>query len=134
MKIAEVSEKYGLSPDTLRYYERVGLLPSVTRTESGIREFSEVDIKRVEFIKCMRNAGLPVEVLTEYIAMVQEGDSTIPARKAILTEQREILQEKMLEMQQTLDLLNYKIDIYETKLLDLERGISQSEETAKEVV
>lgn len=134
MKIAEVSEKYGLSPDTLRYYERVGLLPSVTRTESGIREFSEVDIKRVEFIKCMRNAGLPVEVLTEYIAMVQEGDSTIPARKAILTEQREILQEKMLEMQQTLDLLNYKIDIYETKLLDLERGISQSEETVKEVV
>jgi DNA-binding transcriptional MerR regulator len=134
MKIAEVSEKYGLSPDTLRYYERVGLLPSVTRTESGIREFSEVDIKRVEFIKCMRNAGLPVEVLTEYIAMVQEGDSTIPARKAILTEQREILQEKMLEMQQTLDLLNYKIDIYETKLLDLERGISQSEETVQEVV
>ncbi len=91
MKIAEVSEKYGLSGVTLRYYERVGLLPSVTRTESGIREFSEVDIKRVEFIKCMRSAGLPVEVLTEYIAMVQQGDSTVAARKAILSEQRELL-------------------------------------------
>jgi len=134
MKIAEVSEKYGLSADTLRYYERVGLLPSVTRTESGIREFSEVDIKRVEFIKCMRSAGLPVEVLTEYIALVQQGDSTIVARKAILSEQRELLQARMREMQKTLDLLNYKIDIYESKLLDLERGISQPEEAVKEVV
>jgi DNA-binding transcriptional MerR regulator len=134
MKIAEVSEKYGLSADTLRYYERVGLLPLVTRTESGIREFSEVDIKRVEFIKCMRSAGLPVEVLTEYIAMVQQGDSTVAARKAILTQQRELLKARMQEMQKTLDLLNYKIDIYETKLLDLERGISQPEEAVKEVV
>jgi len=134
MKIAEVSEKYGLSPDTLRYYERVGLLPTVTRTDSGIREFSDVDIKRVEFIKCMRSAGLPVEVLTEYIALVQEGDSTIAARKAILTQQRELLQIRMSEMQKTLDLLNYKIDIYETKLLDLERGITQPEKAVKEVV
>lgn len=134
MKIAEVSEKYGLSADTLRYYERVGLLPSVTRMESGIREFSEVDIKRVEFIKCMRSAGLPVEVLTEYIALVQQGDSTIVARKAILSEQRELLQARMREMQKTLDLLNYKIDVYESKLLELERGISQVEETVKEVV
>lgn len=134
MKIAEVSEKYGLSADTLRYYERVGLLPSVTRTESGIREFNEVDIKRVEFIKCMRSAGLPVEVLTEYIALVQQGDSTIFARKAILSEQRELLKARMQEMQKTLDLLNYKIDIYESKLLDLERGISQPEEAVKEVV
>ncbi len=134
MKISEVSEKYSLSPDTLRYYERVGLLPTVTRSESGIREFSEVDIKRVEFIKCMRSAGLPVEVLTEYMALVQEGDSTIAARKAILTQQRELLQDRILEMQKTLDLLNYKIDIYETKLLNLERGISQSEEAVKEVV
>ena len=134
MKIAEVSEKYGLSADTLRYYERVGLLPSVTRTESGIREFSEVDIKRVEFIKCMRSAGVPVEVLTEYIALVQKGDSTIVARKAILSEQRELLKARMQEMQKTLDLLSYKIDIYESKLLDLERGISQPEEAVKEVV
>jgi MerR family transcriptional regulator, aldehyde-responsive regulator len=134
MKIAEVSDKYGLSPDTLRYYERVGLLPTVTRSESGIREFSEVDIKRVEFIKCMRSAGLPVEVLTEYIALVQKGDSTIAARKTILTQQRELLQARMQEMKKTLDLLNYKIDIYETKLLDLERGISQPEEAVKEVV
>jgi hypothetical protein len=68
------------------------------------------------------------------MALVQEGDSTIAARKAILTQQRELLQDRILEMQKTLDLLNYKIDIYETKLLNLERGISQSEEAVKEVV
>lgn len=132
MKIAEVSEKYGLSADTLRYYERVGLLPTVTRSESGIREFSEIDIRRVEFIKCMRSAGLPVEVLTEYMALVQEGDATVATRKAILVEQRELLRARMAEMQQTLDLLDHKINVYESKLLNLERGIA--EEAVTEVV
>ena len=91
MKIAEVSERYGLSADTLRYYERVGLLPPVNRNQSGIRDYNELDIKRVEFVKCMRNAGLPIEVLTEYIELVQEGDVTIELRKEILKEQRTLL-------------------------------------------
>ena len=65
MKIAEVSERYGLSADTLRYYERVGLIPPVNRNGSGMRDYNELDIRRVEFIKCMRGAGLPIEVLIE---------------------------------------------------------------------
>ena len=65
MKIAEVSEKYGLSVDTLRYYERVGLIPPVNRNEGGIRDYNELDLRRVDFIKCMRGAGLPVEVLID---------------------------------------------------------------------
>lgn len=69
MKIAEVSEKHGLSADTLRYYERVGLIPPVTRSKSGIRDYGEQDIRRVEFIKCMRSAGLPIEVLIDYVAL-----------------------------------------------------------------
>jgi DNA-binding transcriptional MerR regulator len=70
MKIAEVSERYGLSSDTLRYYERAGLLPPVNRSESGIRDYNDLDVRRVEFIKCMRSAGLPVEVLIDYMALV----------------------------------------------------------------
>jgi len=77
MKIAEVSERYGLSSDTLRYYERIGLLPPVNRAESGIRDYTELDARRVEFVKCMRSAGLPIEVLIAYIALVQQGDDTI---------------------------------------------------------
>jgi MerR family transcriptional regulator, aldehyde-responsive regulator len=121
MKIAEVSERYSISLDTLRYYERIGLIPPVNRNKSGIRDYSEIDLKRVEFIKCMRSAGLPVDVLAEYIKLVQQGDQTIEARKEILKEQRGQLLDKMEEMQKTLDVLNYKIGVYENAVLKKEK-------------
>lgn len=98
MKIAEVSEKLGLSVDTLRYYERIGLLPHVNRAVNGIRDFTELDYKRVEFIKSMRAAGLSIEVLIEYMSLLQQGDQTIDARKEILVEQRNLLQGRVSEM------------------------------------
>ncbi len=128
MKIAEVSERYGLSLDTLRYYERIGLIPPVNRNESGIRDYNELDLRRVDFIKCMRSAGLPVEVLIEYVALVQKGDKTIDARKEILVEQREQLIARMNEMQKTLDILNHKIEVYEQAVLKKEKEIVQAEE------
>jgi DNA-binding transcriptional MerR regulator len=128
MKIAAVSDQYGLSIDTLRYYERVGLIPPVNRNESGIRDYNELDLRRVEFIKCMRSAGLPVEVLIEYVALVQQGDKTIEARKEILVEQREQLIARMNEMQKTLDILNHKIEVYEKAVLKKEKEMIQAEE------
>jgi MerR family transcriptional regulator, aldehyde-responsive regulator len=128
MKIAEVSEKHGLSSDTLRYYERIGLIPPVTRSESGIRDYNELDIRRVEFIKCMRSAGLPIEVLIEYVALVQKGDETIEARKEILKEQRSHLMARMDEMQKTLDILDHKIEVYENAVLKKEQEMLQIEE------
>ncbi|HND49947.1 MAG TPA: MerR family transcriptional regulator [Anaerolineales bacterium] len=127
MKIQEVSEKYSLSVDTLRYYERVGLIPPVTRTLSGIRNYSEQDERRVEFIKCMRSAGLPIEVLIDYMELVQQGDSTIEARKDILKEQREQLIARMEEMKKTLDILDYKIRVYEGNILETEKKIKVME-------
>jgi DNA-binding transcriptional MerR regulator len=121
MKIAEVSEQYGLSSDTFRYYERIGLIPPVNRNGSGIRDYTELDIRRVEFAKCMRSAGLPVEVLIEYIALVQQGDKTIEARKDILVEQRELLVARMAQMQKTLDILDHKIEVYEKTVLKNEK-------------
>ena len=121
MKIAEVSQQYGISSDTLRYYERIGLIPPVNRSESGIRDYNELDIRRVEFVKCMRSAGLPVEVLIEYIGLVQQGDQTIEARKDILVEQRELLIARMEQMQKTLDILNHKIEVYEKAVLKNEK-------------
>ena len=128
MKIAEVSEHYGISSDTLRYYERIGLIPPVTRTDSGIRDYGELDIRRVEFVKCMRSAGLPIEVLIEYVGLVQQGDQTIEARKEILKEQREQLAAKMEEMQKTLDMLDYKIRVYENAVLKKEKETIQIED------
>jgi len=130
MKIAEVSEQYGLSADTLRYYERIGLLQPVNRSESGIRDYSEIDVKRVEFIKCMRSAGLPIEVLIEYVGLVQQGDGTVAARKEILQEQRDLLAARMAEMQKTLDLLDYKINVYENRVLKREQDMLQVENEA----
>lgn len=128
MRIAEVSEKYSVSTDTLRYYERVGLIPPVNRNGSGIRDYSELDLKRVEFIKCMRSAGLPIEALIEYISLVMQGDNTIEARKEILKEQRELLVTRMNEMQKTLEILNYKINVYEDALLKKEKEMIQIED------
>jgi DNA-binding transcriptional MerR regulator len=132
MKIAQVSEKYGLSVDTLRYYERVGLIPPVHRNEGGIRDYDELDLRRVDFIKCMRAAGLPVEVLIEYMGLIQQGDSTIEARKEILVEQRNLVAARMQEMQKTLDLLNHKIDVYENAILKKEKEMLQIEELMAE--
>jgi MerR family transcriptional regulator, aldehyde-responsive regulator len=123
MKIAKVSEQYSISTDTLRYYERIGLIPAVCRNENGIRDYSDLDLKRVEFIRCMRSAGFPVETLIDYMDLVQQGDQTVEARKEILKEQRDQLVTRMQEMQKTLDLLNRKIAGYEDTLLKREQEI-----------
>ncbi|HMD80035.1 MAG TPA: MerR family transcriptional regulator [Anaerolineales bacterium] len=126
MKIAEVSERYDISSDTLRYYERIGLIPPINRNESGIRDYDELDLRRVEFIKCMRSAGLPIEVLIEYVRLVQQGDKTIEARKEILKEQRKQLVARMREMQKTLDLLDHKIEVYENLVLMKEKEMIEA--------
>ena len=113
MTITEASEKYGLSQDTLRYYERIGLIPTVNRNKNGIRNYTEEDCRWVEFIKCMRSAGLPIESLIEYVKLFQQGDVTTEARKELLVEQRKQLIAKMKDMQKTLERLNYKIESYE---------------------
>ena len=134
MKIAEVSERYSISLDTLRYYERIGLIRPVNRTASGIRDYNENDLRRVEFIKCMRSAGLPIDVLINYVGLVQQGDLTIQARKEILKTQREQLAARMSEMQKTLDLLDRKIDGYENALLEKEQAMLETEEQVLEVI
>lgn len=113
MTIAEVSKKYDISADTLRYYERIGLIPAVERTKGGIRNYTEESCGWVSLVKCMRAAGIPIESLIEYCALTQQGDETIPARRQLLEEERRKLLEKLEEMHQTLERLNYKIGRYE---------------------
>jgi DNA-binding transcriptional MerR regulator len=121
MTIAEVSAQYGLSIDTLRYYERIGLIPPVTRNRNGIRNFTEMDCNWVAFIKCMRSAGIPVETLIEYVGLFQKGDATRQARKEILIEQRGLLAQRITEMRETLEKLDFKIANYDTLLLEYEK-------------
>lgn len=113
MKISEVSKKFDISTDTLRYYEKMGLLPNVKKNSSGIRDYSEADLGWVEFIKCMRGAGLSIEVLARYIELFYVGDSTQEERKNILIEERKKLIKKRDAIQATIDRLEYKINSYD---------------------
>ncbi|WP_371371139.1 MerR family transcriptional regulator [Sporomusa aerivorans] len=113
MLIAEISQKFDISQDTLRYYERVGLIPRVKRNKSGSRVYTDQDCRWVEFIKCMRGAGLSVEVLVEYVALLQQGEEeTLEARKKLLIEQRNLLMTRMEDIKKTLERLDYKIKIF----------------------
>lgn len=113
LTIKEVSEKFDISQDTLRYYERVGMIPKVNRTSGGIRNYNEADLAWVELVMCMRSAGLTVEVLVEYVRLFIEGDDTIQARLSLLAEQREQLLEQRKKIDISLERLNYKIEMYE---------------------
>ena len=117
MNISEVSKKFELSQDTLRYYERVGMIPPVNRTPSGLRDYTEEDCKWVELAKCMRSAGLPVEVMIEYLKLTQQGNETIPARRELLLEQREHLLMQKTAIENTLDRLKFKIGRYEEAMV-----------------
>ena len=128
MTITEVSKKYDITADTLRYYERIGLIPAVNRNASGIRDYTEEDCNWVQFMKCMRGAGLSIEVLIEYITMFQQGNSTIKARKELLIEQRSQLAEKIKEMQMTLERLDKKIDGYEERVLVKECKLKRTDD------
>ena len=113
MTIAEVSKRYEIPVDTLRYYERIGLLPPVNRAKSGFRDYTEGDCQWVSFIKCMRAAGIPVEALIDYVTLFQQGDSTREARRQILVEQKELLQGRVDEQLRTLEYLERKIQSYD---------------------
>ena len=127
MTITEVSKKFDLSQDTLRYYERIGLIPFVNRSKGGIRDYTEEDCRWVEFIKCMRNAGLPIEVLIEYVTLFQQGDETVDARKELLIEQRKKLVTRIEDMKKTLERLDYKISRYENTVVEKEKELKKPE-------
>ena len=123
MTIAEVSSKYDISADTLRYYERIGLIPPVPRTRGGLRDYGEESCGWIQLMKCMRAAGVQIEALIEYVDLFQQGDATLDARKALLVEQRDQLVSRMAEMQASLDLLNQKIDRYEQGMMTAEQQL-----------
>lgn len=113
MTISEVSSIYHISPDTLRYYERVGVIPEVHRTAGGIRDYDEHDISWVENAICLREAGVPVEMIIEYVRLFQLGDHTFAARRDLLKEAREEILEARKKYDMALKRLEYKISKYE---------------------
>ena len=113
MTISEVSKQYDISTTTLRYYERIGLIPDVPLDKGGKRDYDENACQWVELIKWFRSAGVQIEALVEYVELNQQGDETWDQRRALLVHQRELLQERIAEMRQSLEKLNHKIAYYD---------------------
>lgn len=112
MTIGEVSKKFEVTKDTLRYYERIGLIPPVPRRKNGIRDYDETACNWVSFIKCMRNAGVQIEALIEYVALIQ-ANTGLERRREILIEQRARLQKQEENLRSTIERLDYKIANYD---------------------
>ena len=128
MNIKKVSEQLEITPDTIRYYERIGLVPPINRNKNGVRDFTDLDIQRLDFIKCMRHAGLSIESLHEYMHLYSlNDDRTIPARKRIL-EEAEKLDERIASLQETRAYLQHKIDVYDSQLTQATNDLKLSEE------
>ena len=123
MTIAEVSKEYEMTPDTLRYYERIGIIPRVPRTSGGIRDYDEDSCRWIALMKCLRKAGVQVEALIDYVSLFQQGDSTIDARKALLVEQRDQLIKRKEDIDASLERLNNKIEHYEQCFMAAEKQL-----------
>ncbi|MER0122645.1 stress response transcriptional regulator NmlR [Streptococcus sp. ZJ93] len=122
MNIKKASELSGLSSDTIRYYERIGLIPPIRRTSAGVRDFSEQDLAALEFVRCFRSAGVSVERLIDYISLCQDGeDEHVEERRAILVDEREKLQKKADELLAAISRLDYKIEHYKAIILEKEK-------------
>ncbi|MEB7462928.1 MerR family transcriptional regulator [Staphylococcus succinus] len=123
--ISEVSQKMEISIDTLRYYEKIGIIPQISRTNGGVRNYTEDDLNWINLAKCMRQSGLSIEALAHYLELFQQGEDTQAERLAILSEQRETVLNTIQQMNDTLELLNKKIDNYETVLKPREEALRQ---------
>ena len=116
MTISQVCSQYGLTPDTLRYYEKIGVIPEVHRTASGIRDYDETAIGWVENAVCMRSAGVPVESIIEYVRLYQAGDTTLQARRDLLKDVHTSLLKQRQQMDAAIDRLSFKIRRYDVAL------------------
>ena len=113
MTIKQVCQRYGLTQDTLRYYEKIGVIPPVHRSASGIRDYDEHDLGWVENAVCLRNAGVPVESIAEYVKLYQAGDETFAARRDLLSHVLADLTEQRSQLDAAIQKLTYKVSRYE---------------------
>lgn len=116
LTISEAAEKVNLTPHTIRYYDKEGLLPFVERTESGIRYFTDNDLEGLEIINCLKATGMPIKEIKTFMDWCIAGDSTLKERYEMFLERKEAVEAQILELQKALDRINYKCWYYKTAL------------------
>lgn len=127
MNIKEVSQRTDVSADTIRYYERIGLIPAVKRHPNGIRNFDDEDIRWIQFARQMRNAGVSIEGLIEYLILFRKGDTTVDARLELLVDQKNELQERIDLLEEAKSRLAFKIDNYKSHVMKAEKNLRMVE-------
>ncbi|MBM5611974.1 MerR family transcriptional regulator [Listeria seeligeri] len=125
MNIKEASEKTGVSADTIRYYERIGLIPRVSRNENGVRKFDDEDLRWIDFSRQMRRAGMSIEALIDYLSLFREGEKTLEPRMELLKDQRAELKDRIDMMQEALERLDFKIENYDTHLIPAQKRLKE---------
>ena len=110
--IKQISEKTNLTEHTIRYYDREGLIPLITRTQSGIRQFSEDDLEWINLICCLRNSGMPLQEIKEFMQLCLKGKDSLEERRELLIRHRTRIQEQMANLDNSLNIVNFKIEHY----------------------
>ena len=114
--IQDVSRKTGLTAHTLRYYEKEGLIPSIERSQGGIRQYTDEDLEALGLICCLKNTGMSLQEIARFVQLTHEGDHTLEERVELLREHRERVLERMAEMQEHLDKVTWKLNFFTEKL------------------
>jgi DNA-binding transcriptional MerR regulator len=121
--IAEAAESLGLTADTLRYYEKDGLLlRPVPRDASGHRRYDEADLRWIELVTRLRSTGMPIRDVRRYADLVRAGDGNEDERLALLLAHRDAVRRQLAEVTAHLGAIDHKIGIYEERLVRLERS------------
>ncbi len=112
LTIQQTASRTGLSEHTLRYYEKIGLIPPVERAPNGHRRYSDEDLGWIDFLKCLRSTGMPVAQMIEFTHLTHAGEHTIQARVAMLNKHRECVLREIQVLQKDLEVIHKKIDWY----------------------
>ena len=110
--IKEVADKFGLTPHTLRFYDKEGLLPSIKRTESGIRRFDDNDLEWLGLVCCLKNTGMQIKEIKQFLDWCMEGKDSLPKCVDLLCEHRRHVENQMAELQKNLEKIDWKINYY----------------------
>ncbi|KGK87797.1 MerR family transcriptional regulator [Desulfosporosinus sp. HMP52] len=112
--ISQVAEKFDLTAHTIRYYDKEGLLPFVDRSKSGIREFSDSDLEWLKLICCLKNTGMPIKQIKQYIEWCLQGDETLEIRRQLFLDHRKEVLKHMADLRENLKLIDFKLKMYDT--------------------
>ncbi len=118
--ISDTSKKTGLSIHTLRYYEQIGLLKNIHRNQSGRRVYTKLDLEWLEWVKRLKSTGMPLEKMQDFAQFRLQGEQTLKQRQALLIAHSAQLKQEIQRLKQEQSIVDYKIEIYAQKMLELE--------------